>query len=94
MVTGLYITDFARKTLGYFLADALREKPNRQEKDSDGSRPGRAERRAGELLAESGPEHGGDRRSKSQPDTLKLSDLGLSRSQSSRWQRIAVPRKT
>ena len=57
----------------------------------------RAERCAGELLiemAERGEREakGGDRKSKSQPVTLipKLSDLGVSRMQSSRWQRLAV----
>lgn len=50
----------------------------------------RAERRAGELLALT-VEHGGDRRSMSHDSTLKtrLSDLGIDRDQSSRWQQIA-----
>jgi ParB family chromosome partitioning protein len=56
----------------------------------------RAERRAGELLremAETGQREskGGDRKSKSQPATLmQLDDLGLNRSQSSRWQKLAA----
>ena len=55
----------------------------------------RAERRAGELLkdmAESGERQtaGGDRNSKSQPVSLKLSDLGVTPMQSHRWQQVAA----
>ncbi len=50
-----------------------------------------AERRAGELLNEL-VAHGGNRRSRSHHDILKLSDLGINLSQSSRWRReAAVP---
>jgi N6-adenosine-specific RNA methylase IME4 len=48
----------------------------------------RAERRCGELLA-STVEHGGDRRSESRSRDATLNDLGLNRSQSSRWQALA-----
>lgn len=59
----------------------------------------RAERRAGELLIEMAARKeretkGGDRRSKSQLATLiaapKLVDLGINKTQSSRWQRLAA----
>jgi hypothetical protein len=51
----------------------------------------RAERRAGELLSELVP-HGGNRRSSRHDADLKLSDLGIDSSQSSRWRReAAVP---
>ena len=57
----------------------------------------RAERRAGELLIDMGQRKqreakGGDRKSKSQVATLipKLSDFGINKTQSSRWQRLAA----
>jgi len=55
-----------------------------------------AARRAGKLLIEMAERReretkGGDRRSKSQPATLKLADLGINRTQSSRWQALAAP---
>lgn len=54
----------------------------------------RAERRAGELLKEMKEDgqrekQGGDRKSKSQTRTLKLSDLGISKKQSADWQKMA-----
>jgi N6-adenosine-specific RNA methylase IME4 len=45
----------------------------------------RAERKAGELLATT-PLHNGDPRSQ---DATRLDDLGINKSQSSRWQRLA-----
>jgi hypothetical protein len=45
----------------------------------------RAERQAGKLLAQM-TLRGGDRRSKSHNERLKLDDLGISRNQSTRWQ--------
>jgi N6-adenosine-specific RNA methylase IME4 len=55
----------------------------------------RAERKAGELLrlmAENGEREtrGGDRRAKSQDETLRLGDLGVTKTQSSRWQHLAL----
>ena len=57
----------------------------------------RAERRAGELLIDMGQRKqreakGGDRKSKSQVATLipKLSDFGINKTQSSRWQPLAA----
>ena len=52
----------------------------------------RAERRAGELLrdmAERG-ERAVRKNMKSQPATSKLSDLGINKTQSPRWQRLAA----
>ena len=45
----------------------------------------RAERKAGTMLAEMGL-HGGSRKSSSQPENLKLSDLGIGHNDSHRWQ--------
>jgi hypothetical protein len=55
----------------------------------------RAEIRAGELLAEAaerGERHSGrgDQKSGSQAATPKLSDIGVTKSQSSRWQQMAA----
>lgn len=53
-----------------------------------------ASRRAGELLAEMKLQ-GGDRKSKSHDETLILSDLGINKHQSSRWQALAsIPEET
>jgi N6-adenosine-specific RNA methylase IME4 len=54
----------------------------------------RAERRAGEVLLEMEERReretrGGDRRSKSSDVTLKLADLGVSKTESSQWQALA-----
>lgn len=49
----------------------------------------RAERKAGELLAALNL-YGGDRKSSSHDAILKLKDLGISKDQSSRWQREAA----
>jgi hypothetical protein len=62
----------------------------------------RAERRAGQLLKEMKENgqrennHGGDRKSRSRSSTMKttLADIGVSKDQSSQWQRLAeIPEK-
>ncbi len=55
----------------------------------------RSERRTGQLLREMGErgdraQGGGDRRSGSQSATPKLEDLGVIKTQSSRWQKLAM----
>jgi hypothetical protein len=53
----------------------------------------RAEERCGELLTAQ-LRHGGDRRSESRSDDPTLKDLGISKQQSSDWQRLAaIPRE-
>jgi hypothetical protein len=53
----------------------------------------RSERKLGRILAEA-ISHGGDRKSKSHDTNLirlsDLSDLGITKDNSSRWQRIAI----
>jgi len=49
-----------------------------------------AERELGRILGEEGPKRGGDRKSKSHDATLNLPDMGITKSQSSRWQSEAV----
>lgn len=48
----------------------------------------RAERRLGELLAEL-VQHGGDRKTESTSHGARLKDMGLTWSDSSRWQKLA-----
>ena len=49
----------------------------------------RAERKCGHMLAER-EMHGGDRRSASRSDDLTLKDYGVSKQQSSDWQKLAA----
>jgi hypothetical protein len=54
----------------------------------------RAERKAGKILAEL-PLRGGDRKSNSRDESLKLMDLGIDHNQSARWQLTAqIPEPT
>ena len=54
----------------------------------------RAERKAGRILAEL-PLRGGDRKSNSRDESLKLRDLGIDHNQSARWQLTAqIPEST
>lgn len=53
----------------------------------------RAERKAGKLLADLAL-RGGNRKSKSQTESLMLADLGINRNQSSRWQQMAAVPET
>lgn len=48
-----------------------------------------AERKAGEMLADT-VHHGGDRKSRSHDATLNLDAIGVNKTQSSRWQRLAA----
>jgi len=48
----------------------------------------RAERRAGEMLRDDGPKHGGDRKSESRSHDVTLIDLDIQPMQSHRWQKV------
>lgn len=71
----------------------------RQAKNTDAERQAcnirlRAERRVGQMLRDmnaNGERHSGrgDQKTESQRDTPKLSDMGISKQQSSRWQKLA-----